>query len=250
MDISGFISEFLEPKSVLMDDAAEFFLSHILNGYTSAYKMHVFITKELNQQIAYKNVNRRMHRLHQGGLLQEIKRQDGYKHGAINYTLTSKGLVYIFSEFMTPKNILELMVKYPNTSLFKTFIYPYLKKKTLEDSTQTLRLLLMDYLEVCSYHTRYFLDPAKFALYSNSPQLMIKHLEFQLKCDVMSFLLRAAALPKEMITWYSVDLVDKYETLNLLSNDEKFMNALEVHGGNICKGYGTLIELRKKNGVL
>jgi hypothetical protein len=33
----------------------------------------------------------------------------GNKHGAINYRLTSRGLMYLFSELITPKNIHEII---------------------------------------------------------------------------------------------------------------------------------------------
>jgi hypothetical protein len=46
----------------------------------------------------------------------------GNKHGAINYRLTSRGLMYLFSELITPKNIHEI-IKYPENCYFLPIYY-------------------------------------------------------------------------------------------------------------------------------
>jgi hypothetical protein len=251
MDLRGYISDFLKSEPIALDGTDEFFLWHILVGYTSAYKLHSFLKtwEGPAESMAYKNVHRRVRRLFQARLLEEKKRVGGYKHGAINYRLTSRGLVYIFSETLTPKNIHEIMTNYPTNSLFNTFIYPFFEKTTLERSTETLNHLLMNYIEMCSYHTRYFLDPEKFAYYQDSPEPMIEVLEFQLKCDLIFFLLRAATVREGLIGWRESDKIptDRNETFELLSRDRKFMSALKEYGAEICKGYKTITDLADKN---
>jgi hypothetical protein len=108
--------------------------------------------------LAYKNVHRRIRRIHEAGLIEEITKQGGYKHGAINYRLTSRGLMYLFSELMTPKNIHEIMLKYSQNTLFKFFVYGFFEKQTLTRSTPTLEFLLQDYIEEGCQKIRLFVD--------------------------------------------------------------------------------------------
>ena len=148
MDISEYISDFLTPKGIKADSIDEWLLWSIMHGVTSVYKLYSVGKDEYNKaSMAYKNVHRRIRRIHEAGLIEEIKKPGGYKHGAINYRLTSRGLMYLFSELMTPKNIDEIMFQHPGNTLFKFFVYDYFEKRTLEHSTQTLRFLLQDYIE-------------------------------------------------------------------------------------------------------
>jgi hypothetical protein len=254
MNLNGYISD-LRSQPIKIDLLEEICLQEILDGNTSAYKIYsLFKTDKfgIGHGLAYKNVHKRIRRIHKGGLIEYIQRPGGYKHGAINYRLTSRGLVYLFSELMTPKDIRVVMVKYPTNSLFKLFVYDYFDRKTLEHSTVTLTSLLQNYIVECCQKIRLFVDSPLVDHYTVyevgylEPGNFLKDiLIYQLEWHKRSFILKVATLKDELIDWENKRANDRQETLELLANDKKFMAALEEYGGEFRKGYDTLITLRR-----
>jgi hypothetical protein len=51
----------------------------------------------------------------------------------------------------------------------------------------------------------------------------------------------------ELLSWRVNKTNDREQTLHLLANDKKFMDALEEYGGELREGYETLITLRSKH---
>lgn len=251
MDADEYISEFLTVVPTSLDGTDEFFLSQILSGYTSAYKLYSLLKKE-RYPMAYKNVHRRIRRIYEGGLIEENPQPGGYKHGAINYRLTSRGLMYLFSELITPNNIHEVMLKYPKNTLFKLFIYDYFEKETLRHSTYTLTSLLQNYIEECCQKIRLFVSSTlvdKWNAYEGEGYLesgnSLKYtLVYQLEWHKRSFILKVATLKNELIDWRNKRANDRQETLKLLANDKKFMAALEKYGREFRQGYDALIALK------
>lgn len=202
MDANGYISEFLCVKRIELDHVQEFFLSHLLSGYTSAYKLYSFLKEGRKATMAYKNVHRRIQRMREAGLIEEISQPGGYKHGAINYRLTDRGLMYLFSELMTPMNIHEIMLKYPNSSLFTFFVYTNFENKTLRQSTDTLTSLLHNYIQECCQIIRLFVDSPlvdSYGAYEEDGYLgatnNLKYiLAYQLEWHKWSFILKVATL--------------------------------------------------------
>jgi hypothetical protein len=256
MDPNRYISDFLCSERINIDLFQEILLHHILDGYTSAYKLYsLFKAKKfLGRVPPYKNVHKRIRKLHKGGLIEEIQQPGGYKHGAINYRLTSRGLVYMFSELFTPKDIRAVMAKYPTNSLFKFFVYDYFDRKTLEHSTVTLTSLLQNYIAEGCQKIRLFVDSSLVDSYSvyegegyfNPGNFLRDILVYQLEWHKRSFILKVATLKGELIDWENKRANDRQETLELLASDKKFMAALKEYGGEFRKGYDTLILLSNK----
>jgi len=254
MNANGYISEFLNPAPIRLDILDEIFLSDILGGYTSAYKLHSKMRNTTSPSMAYKNVHKRIRRMHQGGLIEEMTQPGGYKHGAINYRLTSRGLVYLFSELFTPKDIRAVMVKYPTNSLFEFFVYDYFDRKTLEHSTVTLNSLLQNYIAEGCQKIRVFVDSPLVDAYGvyegegyfQQGNFLKDILVYQLEWHKRSFILKVATLKDELIHWENKRANDRQETLELLANDKKFMAALKEYSGEFRKGYDTLILLSNK----
>ena len=114
----------------MIETGDEIYLHWILDGHTSAYKIWLVHKKEYGP-IAYKNVHRRIKKLFNANLIEDVKIEGGFKHGARNYKLTTRGLVYIFGELLIPRNITNILLIYPYNILFAAFLYPYLRKGRL-----------------------------------------------------------------------------------------------------------------------
>jgi hypothetical protein len=268
MDILEYIYEVIKIKSIPLglDNVDEIFLFHILEGHTSAYQIYLILEKG----IAYKNVHRRIKRLFEANMIEEVETKGGFKHGAKNYKLTTRGLVYLFAELVIP-DIGNISLTYSENILFRTFLYPYFERNTIKSATYSLLRLLENYVVDCCQMTRYALDimvtylspediDIKSSEFVDSPP--INKLQFQLNWHIRSFLLKIPSMKDEIVDWRyltnqtaenrfpSQDNIictanDRIETFFLLSKDKKFMNALQEIERDFHEGYHKLVELKK-----
>lgn len=269
MYLHEYILEVTKIKSIpilIIDDIDQQFLWYILRGQTSAYK--IFSILKIRSPMAYKNVHSRIKNLFNLNLIEEIKTEGGFKHGAINYKLTTRGLVCHFSEIGSPHEG-NIFLSYSENTLFKTFLYPYFERNTIKSATYSLSRLIASYLEQCCQMTRYalemlvyYIDPdIKSTEVVELPPIIV--LQFQLNWHIKSFLLKTAIMTEDVIDWryfgqqvsarYSQSkgsirctANDRVETFTLLSGDKKFMKALEEIEEQFSEGYNKLIELKNK----
>jgi hypothetical protein len=277
MDMKEYISEVVKmgPIPEGIDRAHEIFLEWILKGHTSAYKIYLVHKNSVYRPIAYKNVHRRIKRLFQANFIEDVKVEGGFKHGARNYKLTTRGLVYIFREELSIGDINSILLKYPDDVLFKALLYPYFEKRTIKLATYSLLSLIGDYIAECCQITRYFLDrlmeytrirddntiaPDEIGLY-----IPLQMLYLQLNWHIKSFLFRVAAMKEDHTDWRGSvtelpvppgDPVlalrkirctanDRMQTYELLSEDKKFMHALKDVESDFREGYQKLLEIKK-----
>jgi hypothetical protein len=265
----GYIHDIIKVSSFPsnIDDTDELFLFYILEGLTNAYQIFSKLKGE-NVYRAYKNVHRRIKKLFESNLIEEVKTESGFKHGARNYRLTTRGLVYIFSELGTPYST-NIFLPYLENVLFRTLLYPCFERSTIKSATYSLSRLIGNYLEECCRTTRYTLeemtDYVNPAMESREllDSIPIKILQYQLNWHIKSFILKAAILTEDLIDWRNFAELstaksfsstgklrcianDRVDTLTLLSGDKKFMKALEEIEGQFSKGYDKLIELKNK----
>jgi hypothetical protein len=279
MDTLGYIFEIFPPdKRYRISDLDVIFLQFIREGTTSAYQIFSRLKKE-QFPVSYKNVHRRIQKLFDSNMIEEIKTQYGFKHGARNFRLTTRGLVYVFSEVVHPTKLKILLSYYYDNTLFRTFLYPILEANTIKSATYSLSRLIENYLEECCSITRYALDRmTKYVkdVYPGDPYRTqveiramppIRVLEYQLNWHVQSFILKLAFMTNDVIDWWwipsqhvnaesrrrfsSMEKIrcmanDKMETYALLANDKKFMKALGIVEKRFSAGYNTIIDLKNK----
>jgi hypothetical protein len=271
MDVYGYICEVVKFKEIPLgiDSLEEQFLHHILHGHKNAYQMRSLLKKE-GTPMAYKNVHRRIKKLFEANLIEEIKIEGGFKHGARNYKLTTRGLVYIFSELGAVLNINKIST-YSENILFKTLVYPYFERNTIKYATYSLIGLIESYLEECCQITRYalefmveYIEPGTNMTAAELVRLPpIAKLQIQLNWHIKSFIVKTAIMKEGLIKWDDLNeqrphhyfpsrgkikctANDRLETFSLLSEDKKFMNALEEIEEEFSEGYDKLIELKNK----
>jgi hypothetical protein len=111
MDVSRYISE-IEPISQRISNIrklrhelgikTELYLCTILQGQRSAYNLWKYYKENKladSWSMAYKNVHQKIQKLLELGLIQQERPPiGGNKHGAINYELSTFGLIYVFSQ--------------------------------------------------------------------------------------------------------------------------------------------------------
>ena len=217
--------------------------------------------------MAYKNVHRRIRYLFELNLIEEIKKDGGFKHGAINYKLTTRGLVYLFSElgFNAPSSS-KIVLSYMDNILFTTFLDPYFERRTIRSATYSLSRLIENYLNECSQMTRYALESMVYYSYPDmqpsdlwdAPPIQV--LEYQLNWHIQSFILKTAIMKDDFVDWRNLERLterpfgsrkihcianDRIDTFALLSGDKKFMKALEEIEDEFSEGFNKLVEFKK-----
>ena len=96
------------------------FLDYIVEGDSTKYKIHLRENK-LSKGLSYKNIHRRVEKLFNNGLIEEVKIEGGYKHGARNFKLTDRGLIYFISETNIIESILSFAEKISKQFVVRDF---------------------------------------------------------------------------------------------------------------------------------
>jgi hypothetical protein len=151
MDQTGYILELYEMQKIFTNpgEAAKQLLSLFAEKICcSTYQCY----KELNKQnkISYKNVHKKVKKLHELGLLHEVSNNDPPKHGSIYYKISSFGIYFIFLTPTNPFNLAKLIENYPNNGLFEYFLYQFIEKKTIKEIKSNIILgYIFKFLKEC-----------------------------------------------------------------------------------------------------
>jgi hypothetical protein len=134
MGIDGYISELSKypHRNVELALVAKRILRYFAeNECLSTYQVFTHL-KTTKHSMAYKNAHKRVHKLHSLNLIKEVK-QENTKHGAIYYRLTTGGIFRLIygSRGIPVYNQRKLLEYYGDNVIFKTFIYPFIERKTL-----------------------------------------------------------------------------------------------------------------------
>jgi hypothetical protein len=157
--IGSFTNKTPEIDSISLDILKHFAWEKSL----SAYQLYVKL-KSTDLEMAYKNVNKRVHNLVSLNLIQdtEADKNDINKHKAKYYSLTEFGIFKLFLNKLNELQIRELDTikfdkppssntltffhNYHNSILFESFVYPYFARDTLFAIGNYLLMDLFNYL--------------------------------------------------------------------------------------------------------
>ena len=138
----------------------EFIERPVLSTY-QCYKNLNENYKQVQKTISYKNVHKRIKKLHSFGLIKikQTNKNESYhgigsdnstsnKHGAIYYTLTSFGIFYLLKNHLAdPKKIIT---EYKNDGIYENFLYPFLDFRTIKKiDDDHIIYKIIDYLGNC-----------------------------------------------------------------------------------------------------
>src|SRR5437867_5110881 len=215
MDVKGYISEVCnDPIIGSIDAGDEYFLERISEGFNSAYK--IYKDHQRFHSISYKNVHQRVQKLLRYALIEEVLIPGGLKHGARNYRLKTRGIVYIFTELLKTRNFTSFILSHQANIIFKTFLEPYLETRTIKNATYSLSILLANYITECCEITRNCINLAMDYAYndkiSNNSDLFntppIIYIYYILMSSIQLFIVRSAILNLESEN-YMDDVINK-----------------------------------------
>ena len=277
MNVRPFILSLLKTPMGHLNWNDRDFLSEIVEGSTSAYTMHKKHELEYQQKklsdpdnaekykpLAYININKRFRKYHSLGILEEETIDGGYAHGARNYKISEKGLIFLFLDVIHP-DIYENFISFSQSNLFHTFILPYFESQTIKHYTISLTKFIEYYLEdICNkinnalnpelleeyqYNTKLPLsqqfdlnndDPHEDPVYVIYP---IFNLLIQLETAHKSLILNLVSMNEKILNNHNPQPTrdDKIKTIQLLSKDMIFMNEFKKIKIDIDNSYNKLL---------
>ncbi len=125
------------------------------NKEVSTYQI-CSLLKNTEFEAEYKNVHKKIKNFHDSNLIKITKKVR--EHGAIYYSLTSTGLVYLLSQLEKSRThlLINLIDNYGDDYFFDLFIYPYINKKTLTSiNDEEICIKIIKYFSECS---KYLID--------------------------------------------------------------------------------------------
>jgi hypothetical protein len=151
MDYGGYISSLSIYKPISLGKTEQDFLEEIKTyGEISVYQLFKNRIKKENKisigkPMAYKNVHKRVKRLLDLNLIEEV--EGSFERGAKYYQITTFGIItlIITNHFFNKKDMIILK----DNIIFKTLIFQYFEEKTIKMLTNQLEYKLNEYLQHC-----------------------------------------------------------------------------------------------------
>lgn len=182
------MSEIQNYKTITLGTTEREFLLLITVGHSSAYKIFSFLKNPKNRpggSMAYKNVHRRVNRLHSLGLIEKL--EGSFKRNAINYRLSSRGL---FQCFLMGIMIPFLLNKYQdkNNIIIQTILYQFFEEQTMSEFLTLPRILsLGDYLRKCCQAILKKLEQNQSTRFKNNLNLLGDEIDTIIKDEMKNF---------------------------------------------------------------
>jgi hypothetical protein len=135
--ISELVEEVKRYKNVSLGEREAEFLAKIGEGHNSSYRIFSHL-KKIGQPMDYKNVNKRVRRLQELGLIAEIKSKGESIHNAKFFDLTSEGIFYLLTQYHPAS--WNWIIKYKNNLIVKVLLYPYFDENTVRPFVMILEI--------------------------------------------------------------------------------------------------------------
>jgi hypothetical protein len=253
MDFSEYISAAYKYKFKeigLTDNDYEFLFFDLLEweleyGPFSIYKIYSKLKKS-GHSTAYKNIHQKVQKIFSLGLIEEVKGK--YLHGAKFYKISPNGWVNLIlrGAFIHAPVCKPAIRKYYNTNIiFKTFIYPYFKLQTLiYFSDYEIQAYLTGCIET-TLISRYALDPdAEDIKFRRVREIIIEKVGDKAITVIDTKEVMASRLDLRIKSFIFEEIItnnDRRKAL-ALSNDEKFMDAVEDLKEEFSSGFKKLMK--------
>ena len=199
------------------------------------------ILKESGRTMAYKNVHTRIKRLEKLNLIEKAGKA---KYGAINYQLTTQGILYQVSRFVNIDESLswsDFLPYYSNNVIFETLVLPYFEKDTIKHAGVQLYFAIVLYLGDCYQITLDAADRIRKAIVEHNEEdkeyftkRLIEDLEWQ---------------PREFALKLVTSFLRKKGgeiTVCQLAKDKKFVHLLREVQKDFDKGFSAINKIHSK----
>jgi hypothetical protein len=252
MDYKGYISAAFKCKFnefMITDNDIDFLFDKLLlweliYGSFSVYKIYSFF-KGKGNSIAYKNVHSKIQKLFAGGLIEEVEGK--YLHGAIFYRISPDGWFNLIlrGEFDYPTIYRGAATKYYSDNIiFKTFVYPYFEKKTINlFSDSTIAMYLYDCCKTTMLSIGDWERSSEIIFEVPKDKWLEHNINSKSVIDLNESI--ASALDLQIKSFLFKQIITNPKMQLVLSQDKKFMAAVEDIEKEFREGYNKLMQLKK-----
>jgi hypothetical protein len=234
----GFISEISRYERISLGSVERHFLTRFCHIPMTAYRLwKILEINKARHKMAYKNVHKRVKRLYELGLLQEVKGE--YPRNAKPYKLTSRGL---FEMLLVPQKHgfpnPDICNNYKDDTIVQNIVYQFFEPETIARFDLGALSWLQDYLTKCCEVIMRLVDETQHMSKKSQEHHPLEYLlDSQIRKEVKDFVMRIVTVSGE-------DNEDKENTIfpNLtLARDKKFLNLLYELKNEFEKGSGNFI---------
>ena len=254
--ISELVSEVSHYKKVNLGEREAEFLARIGEGHNSSYKIFSYL-KKIGQPMHYKNVNKRVSRLNELGLITKAKGES--IHNAKFFALTSEGIYNLLTEWQPLS--WKWLIEYKNNLILQALLYPYFEENTIK--AFIVRAEIGRYFRECFHIIQLVVDllqyrPREYSLKTPKEKVLkqlqddlegqAKTLAFELITRSMHFFYQSSILPEghSFVELGEGKIQKDYnESLDLVK-DKKFMALAKNIGKEYERALSNLIKEREK----
>lgn len=240
MSLDRYTSEILKYNRVTLGSAERRFLNEMMGKKTSVYSLWS-VLNESGHTMAYKNVHTRMKRLEKLNLIENAGEA---KYGAINYQLTTQGILYQVSRFVNIDDSLswsDFLHYYSNNVIFETLVLPYFEKNTIKLAGVQLYFTIVLYLGNCYNITLDAADRIRKAIEEHNiedQEFFTKRLKEDLEWQPREFALK-------LVTSFLRKKSDAV-IMGQLAKDKKFVYLLREVQRDFDKGFAAVNKIFAK----
>lgn len=244
MSLDRYTYEVLKYNRVTLGSAERRFLNEMMGKPKSVYSIRS-ILKDSGHTMAYKNVHTRIKRLEELNLIEKAsgKARHG-RHGAINYQLTTQGMLYQVSRFVNIDESLswsDFLDYHSDNVIFETLVLPYFEKDTIKRAGVKLYFAIVLYLGDCYNITLDAADRIRKAIEEHNKddqEYYTKRLKEDLEWQPREFVLK-------LVTNF-LRKKDDGVIMGQLAKDKKFLELLREVQKDFDKGFSAVNKLYTK----
>ena len=254
MSLLEYISEVSTCEEVSLGSVEEYFLNEICVGQKSAYKLFS-ILRSRDRPMAYKNVHKRVNRLKELSLIEEVQNEK-FRRGAKNYRLTTPGLFYLISNFVRipGSDLSQLLNTYHDNVIVRTLIDPYFEWETIRHANIRVYFAIIHYLWECCHTTLNLCNNIRSARNEQTKDKYFKQLEAELQWHIRALAFKVVTKNDDLYRSLYLAEEDRAKTYDYkrrsiilrLSNDERFMSLLSVVKSEFEEGSDKLEAIANK----
>lgn len=244
------LSEVSHYKRVNLGEREADFLARIGEGHNSSYKIFSLL-KKAGQPMDYKNVNKRVRRLQELGLIKETKAKGESIHNAKFFSLTSEGIFYLLTQWQPIS--WKWLIEYKNNLILKVLLYPYFEENTIKPFIVLVEI--GRYLRECCHLLLLATDVMQNRPQDHSQKLkIVKQLQIDLEWQAKTLAFKLIIRKTRFIYEYFMGTPGGYLTVqrpsdkeghidySILMKDKKFMALSKNLGKEYEQAFSELVK--------
>jgi hypothetical protein len=225
---NGFISEVKNYNRISLGSAERLFLIlYCLNDNFSASKLHAYL-KNTEKPMAYKNVHKRVKRLQDLNLIEEVKEKRGRWRNEIKYKVTPFGLFQRLLLVEVPVSRAAILRRNKDSLILQTILYRYFEPKSIAKFESYALRIIANYLKKCCEVILEWMENYRTKYKRATPSSITENMDNLITHEAKGLILNIVTIS---------NLDELFFPIETLTNDKKFMEILQEMKKDFDNGY-------------